>query len=117
MAMATLHLSRRRTGRNRQTASHASSAKNPDHWRYGRKDVLTKSSGEGDHAYGVEKRIRRGLAARIPEKCPYELLDAIGYDPNQRPSTLRKIDPDAGVWPPDVAGTLNEELGTGYTVR
>ena len=86
-------------------------------WRRGRRDALEDLPYEGDHPHGVRKQIRRALAARIPEKCPYELADVIGYDPQQRLKKLQKIVSKGAVWPPDVAETLNEELGEDCPIR
>ena len=86
-------------------------------WRRGRNTVLSDLSNEGGHLSRVRKQIRRALAARIPEECPYALEDVIGYDPQQRRKKLRNIDPDESVWPADVAETLNEELGEDHPVR
>ena len=86
-------------------------------WRRGRGAALDALSYEGDHSHRVQKQILRSLAAGIPEECPYGLEDVIGYDPHQRRKKLRKIAPDRAVWPPDVAETLNEELGEDYPVR
>ena len=85
-------------------------------WHLGREAVLDDLPSEGNPPYRVEKHRRRVLAARIPEECPYDLVDVIGYDPHQKRAKLRKNVPKAGVWPPDVARTLNEELDTGYPV-
>ena len=60
----------------------------------------------------AEKALRRTWRRRLPEECPYILLDVSGYDPFDK-----NDEPQPEVWPPSVARALNEALGTDYPVR
>ena len=82
-------------------------------WRKGRRIAVNKLAGSGRHI----RRHRRIWEARIPEECPYGLMDVIAYDPYQERAKLRSALPDRDVWPPEVACALNEVLGEDYPVR
>ena len=82
-------------------------------WRKGRRIAVNKLAGSGR----LVRRQLRIWEARIPEECPYNLIDVIAYDPYQKRARLRNVLPERDVWPPDVARALNQDLGEDYPVR
>ncbi len=82
-------------------------------WRRARRVGVQKLA---EHAtppsWAAEKKLLRDLQRRLPQDCPYALVDIAGYDPSDRDA-----EPSADVWPAAVALRLNEALGADYPVR
>ena len=82
-------------------------------WGRGRRVAGRKLAEHAKPAdWAAEKRILRDLQRRLPQDCPYALVDIAGYDPFDKAA-----EPDEGVWPAAVARRLNEALGADYPVR
>ena len=82
-------------------------------WKRGRRKAvreLVKHGGAVEAA--VEKRLRRDWELRLPQECPYTIVEIAGYESREEQAV-----PEPDVWPAAVALVLNEQLGTNYPVR
>ena len=82
-------------------------------WKRGRRNAvreLVKYGGAVEAA--VEKRLRRNWELRLPQECPYTIVEIAGYESREEQAV-----PEPDVWPAAVALVLNEQLGTNHPVR
>ena len=82
-------------------------------WKRGLRNAvreLVKHGGAVEAA--VQKRLRRNWELRLPQECPYTIVEIAGYESREEQAVSG---PD--VWPAAVALVLNEQLGTNYPVR
>ena len=77
-------------------------------WKLGR-SMAVKSFQKYDRQHrGGTERTFRNWDRILPEECPYRLEHAAAFDPKTDP------DPREDIWPPAIAGILNDRLGTDY---
>ena len=82
-------------------------------WMRGCRAAVKKLAGHTRPGGGVVgKAVLRELQQRLPQECPYSLVEIAGYDPFDK-----QAEPEPDVWPAAVVRVMNEELGTDYPVR
>lgn len=72
-------------------------------WWKGRRNLITELSHEGDPPYSIAKERQRDLDFRLPQECPYSLVEVAGYDPHDEEG-----EPDWEGWPDGVARALDD---------
>ena len=83
-------------------------------WDRGRRDAIVSMLGWAGLQPGSKagREHGRSLDEMLPATCPYRLLEVTAYDTEKRNPEVQ-----FEVFPPDVAGILNDRTGAGYPVR